>query len=135
MKAQVALHRLGKTSIAILFFALSVMVLTSPALGQVTASGALGGTVADKNGAVIKGATVTATNKATGQTRSAMTDDSGAYKIDVLPAGRYDIKVSASGFGDVTAESVELLVGKTSTFDVAMNPGVQTASVTVTAGE
>jgi Carboxypeptidase regulatory-like domain len=116
----------------VVLFALSLLFLSSTAFGQVTASSALSGIVADKNGAVIKGATVTATNKATGQARTATTSDSGEYKIDFLPAGRYDIKISASGFGDATAENVELLVGKTNNLDVTMNPGVQTANVTVT---
>src|SRR5712692_2224629 len=102
---------------------------------QATASASLSGTVVDKNQAVIKGATVTVTNKGTGQTREAITNDNGEYKIDLLPAGTYDIKASASGFGDVTSEKVELLVGRTSSLNVTMNPGVQTANVTVIAGE
>ncbi|PWT81083.1 MAG: hypothetical protein C5B44_04345 [Acidobacteria bacterium] len=105
------------------------------ATAQVTASGAIGGTIRDNNQAVISNASVTITNKATGTSRTATTNDSGEYKFDLLPAGRYDVKVTASGFGDVAAENVEVLVGKTSTFDVTMNPGVQTANVTVTAGE
>jgi len=105
------------------------------AAAQVTASGAIGGTIRDNNQAVISNASVTITNKATRSSRTTTTNDSGEYKIDLLPAGRYDVKISASGFGDVAAENVEVLVGKTSTFDVTMNPGVQTANVTVTAGE
>ncbi len=105
------------------------------AAAQVTASGAIGGTIRDKNQAVISNASVTITKKATRSSRTTTTNDSGEYKIDLLPAGRYDVKISASGFGDVAAENVEVLVGKTSTFDVTMNPGVQTANVTVTAGE
>src|SRR5206468_1304578 len=102
---------------------------------QVTASGAISGTVTDQKGDLIKGATVTVTSKARGVERSTTTNDEGQYRMDLLPAGRYDFKVSASGFGDVTSEAVELLVGKTTTLDISMNPGVQTANVTVTAGE
>src|SRR5437870_7703824 len=132
MKTQIAVKGFEKMCIGILCFALSMIVLTVPALAQGTASAALGGAVSDKNGARIKGATVTATNKGTGQSRTVATDDSGEYKIDFLPAGSYDIKVTASGFGDATSEGLELLVGKTTTLDVTMNPGVQTASVTIT---
>src|SRR2546426_1021634 len=135
MRTSRSLKSFSRVSINILFFALSLLLISNTAFAQVTASSALGGAVLDKNGAAIKGATVSATNKATGQVRTATTGDSGDYKIDLLPAGRYDIKVSASGFGDVTSENVELLIGKTNTFDVTMNPGVQTANVTVTAGE
>ena len=100
---------------------------------QVTASGAISGTVTDKNQALISNASVTVTNKATGGTRTTTTSENGEYKVDLLPAGRYDVKVSASGFGDVAAENVEVLVGKTNNLNINMNPGVQTATVTVTA--
>src|SRR5712692_3879248 len=99
MNTQDPVRRFGKAYVTILFFVISLLLLTNSAFGQGTSSSALGGTVVDKNGAVIKGAAVTATNKATGQSRTATTGDSGEYKIDFLPAGRYDIKVSATGFG------------------------------------
>jgi hypothetical protein len=117
------------------FCALLLLLLCSAAFAQGTASSGLSGTVLDKNGAVIKGGTVTVTNKANGQTRTATTNDNGEYRIDLLPAGLYDIKVSATGFGDVTSESVQLLVGQTNNLDFNMSPGVQTANVTVTTGE
>ena len=132
MKTQDGVKRFGRATVTILFFASFLLLSATSVFGQVTASGALSGTVVDKNGGLIKGATVTATNKATGQTRTATTGDSGEYRIDLLPAGQYDVRISASGFGDVTSENVGVLVGKTNTFDVTMNPGVQTASVTIT---
>jgi len=48
----------------------------------------------------------------------------GEFKLDLLPAGRYDIKVSATGFGDLTSENVELLVGQTNRLNFTMTPGV-----------
>lgn len=111
------------------------LLLCANAFAQVTASGAISGTVKDKNQAAIANATVSITNKATGLSRTAQTNESGEYRIDLLPAGRYDIKVAATGFGNVAVENSEVLVGKTNNFDFTMEPGVQTASVTVTAGE
>src|SRR5213593_2213436 len=136
----IAMNRLAstevtRTTLSILFLLAAILVFTASALAQVTASSALSGTVADKNGAVIKGATVTATNKATGQVRTATTDDNGGYKIDLLPAGQYDIKASASGFADATSENVELLVGQINGLNFTMNPSGVTGTVTVTAGE
>ncbi|HKY29439.1 MAG TPA: carboxypeptidase-like regulatory domain-containing protein, partial [Pyrinomonadaceae bacterium] len=112
-----------------------VLALSTNAFAQVTASGAISGTVKDKNQAAIANATVTITNKSTGRSRTASTNEDGEYKIDLLPAGRYDIKVAATGFGEVAVENSEVLVGKTNNFDFTMEPGVQTATVTVTAGE
>jgi outer membrane receptor protein involved in Fe transport len=130
-----SVKRLSVGARSILFLLLAFLLGCSSAFAQGTSSSAVAGTITDQTGGLIKGAAVTVTNKANGQTRSATTNDSGEYKFDFLPAGRYDIKVSASGFGDVIAENVELLIGKTSTLDFSMNPGVQTANVTVTAGE
>jgi hypothetical protein len=119
-----------------LLFILSFLLLSCTNLpAQVTASASLSGTIKDKNQAVISNANVTVTNKATGRSRTTTTNESGEYRIDLLPAGRYDIKVAASGFGDVTAENYDLLVGKTNNLDITMEPGVQTASVLITAGE
>src|SRR5438445_2306857 len=122
---------LTRISPLLIFVAISCGVV----FAQATASASLAGSVVDKNQAVIRGATVTATNKATGLTRTATTNDSGEYKIDLLPAGRYDIKVSARGFGDTSSENVELLVGQTNSLGFTLNPGGVTGTVTVTSGE
>ena len=120
----------------ITLFALSfTLALCANAFGQVTASGAIAGTVKDKNQAAISNATVTIINKSTGLSRNTTSNENGEYRVDLLPAGRYNIKVSATGFGEVTVENAEVLVGKSNNFDFTMEPGVQTASVTVTAGE
>ncbi|MDQ5846939.1 MAG: carboxypeptidase regulatory-like domain-containing protein, partial [Acidobacteriota bacterium] len=119
----------------VLFLGFVFLLCCGSAFAQVTATAALGGTITDQKGGLINGATVTVTNSATGTSRTATANEDGEYKLDFLPAGRYDVKVSASGFGDVTAENVELLVGRTNTFNVSMNPGGVTENVTVTAGE
>src|SRR5437868_9548097 len=77
MKTQIAVKGFEKVCIGILCFALSMIVLVVPAFAQGTASAALGGAVSDKNGARIKGATVTVTNKGTGQSRTVATGDNG----------------------------------------------------------
>lgn len=134
MKTKDDVRRFGKVTVTVLFCAL-LLVSANSVFAQVTASGALSGTVVDKNGGLIKGATVTVTNKATGQTRTATTEESGEYKIDFLAPGRYDIKATASGFGDATSENVEVLVGHTNNLNFTMNPGAVTGTVNVTASE
>src|SRR5262249_3454337 len=67
--------------------------------------------------------------------RSTTANENGEYKFDLIPAGRYDVKVSVSGFGDRTVENFEVLIGKTNNLDFTMEPGVQTANVTVVAGD
>ena len=118
----------------VIIAALCVLGTASLTLGQATASASLSGTVVDKDGALVPGASVTITNKATNQSRTGETNESGAYKFDLLPAGRYDIKVSKSGFADATSENVEVLV-RHNELKVTLNPAGATATVTVTTAE
>ncbi|MGA9496673.1 MAG: carboxypeptidase-like regulatory domain-containing protein, partial [Terriglobales bacterium] len=49
------------------------------------ANGTFSGTVADKTGSVISGASVTISSQETGLTREAKTDGSGHYLVPLLP--------------------------------------------------
>lgn len=117
---------------ALLLIALMLQVAGTSALAQATASSALAGTVKDIKEAVVSGATVTATNVATGLTRTTTTNEEGAYRLELLPAGIYTVKVTAPGFAEAVAERVELLVGKTSNLDVTLSPSARSETVTVT---
>ncbi len=70
----------------------------SGALGQ-GITGTIAGRVVEEGGPPVAGATVTTRNLATGFRRSAVSDASGAFRIDALPAGAYDVTAEASGFG------------------------------------
>lgn len=86
---------------------------------QISAS--LTGTVSDSNGAVIAGATVTATNQSTNFRRTVTTNSEGSYTFSLLPVGQYEVKVSFGGFAD-TKDSVTLHVGQTLSFNKTMYP-------------
>jgi len=57
------------------------------------ANGSFSGTVADKTGSVITGATVKITSEATGAVRGAKSDASGYYLVPLLPVSIYTIRV------------------------------------------
>jgi hypothetical protein len=97
-----------------------------------TASSTLAGTVTDRTGAVVVGVTVTATDTATNNTRSATTNSLGGYRFEVLPPGIYSVRAAMAGFSTPTANRVELLVGRTTTQDFTLNPGVTSTTVEVT---
>src|SRR5438270_472600 len=102
--------------------------------GQVTASASLQGTIMDKTQAVIGNkAEVTLTNKQTGATRTAKTNDAGEYRFDLIPAGIYTIKVTAQGFSASEAKDVEVLIGRTVTQNFTLQPGAVSETVEVTA--
>jgi hypothetical protein len=89
------------------------------------------GTVTDSTGAVLPGVTVTATNEATGNIFTAITDGTGRYR---LPArvGTYRMSIELSGFTTVSRQNIELLVGQTVTVNAQMMPSTLQETVTVT---
>jgi len=99
----------------------------------VTASSSLAGTVVDKSGAVVVGASVMAIDTGTGSSRSATTNSLGSYRFDVLPPGIYNVRANMTGFSTSTASRVELLVGRTTTQDFTLAPGATSTTVEVTA--
>src|SRR6266851_4719286 len=122
----------GNASTGILFCALWVLLLSSPAFAQVT-TGSVTGRVTDTQARVVTGATVTATNKGTGAARTATTDDAGDYTITQLPPGKYDLTVEAKNFSKALASNFELNVGAKATQNFELKPGEVTATVQVSA--
>ena len=69
-----------------------------PALHAQTITGQISGTVADPTGAMVVGAKVVLTDPSTGSSRTVSVRESGAFTLnDVLP-GTYNLAVSANGF-------------------------------------
>ena len=113
-------------------FIISLLILTIWFLGLLSntvqaqqATTTLTGVVSDQNGAVILGATVTATNKGTNLSRTVSTNDEGVYVISSLPVGEYEVKISALNFETKISESaISLNVGQTITLDAVLKIGV-----------
>src|SRR5499426_3189527 len=108
------------------------MLLTSAVNGQVL-YGTLVGRVEDQAGAVVAGAKVSVTNKATGQERDVVTDADGAYAFRDLQVGVYDLKVTQSGFKAYLKSAVNVALNNTVREDVRMEVGAANESVTITA--
>src|ERR1035437_4337519 len=73
-----------------------ISLLPVAVLGQAI-SGNIVGVVRDTTGAVVPGATVDATNLATGFKASATTNDNGQYHFVDLPAGHYKLQATSGG--------------------------------------
>src|SRR5580692_11997176 len=102
----------------------------STALGQGT-SASLTGQVTDNSGAIVPGATVTATNTDTGLAQTTNTNGEGIYLIAPLPPGHYKLTVEARGFERYVQTGVELSVNVNSTQNVALKTGSVQETVTV----
>ncbi|HEU4597402.1 MAG TPA: TonB-dependent receptor [Pyrinomonadaceae bacterium] len=104
------------------------------ALAQ-TAQGTVQGTIADQNGAVVVGATVEATNQATGEKRTVTASDQGTYTLPNLAPGLYTLAVTAPGFAGTTVKDVNVTVSFTLTQDVTLNPAGAQETVTVSTSD
>src|SRR6266487_720673 len=117
-----------------LILALFVFSLCSVAtLGQSQTSGRIVGTVVDEKGGAIPGAEVTVANKATGETRNVVSDDSGHYIVPLLPPGVYTVSIAANGFKKFVADDVRVALTETSTLDATLAIGAVSESVVITA--
>jgi len=99
---------------------------------QSASSAQISGTVVDPQGAVVPGAKVTATNKATGTVRSATTTSTGNYVIPNLQPGAYDVSVDAKGFAKGTTQNITLNLGDQRDLGFKLNVAGSTESVEVT---
>ncbi|MEK7829915.1 MAG: carboxypeptidase regulatory-like domain-containing protein, partial [Acidobacteriota bacterium] len=99
---------------------------------QVTTADVVG-TVTDNSGAILTNAKVTITNLGTNSVRTVTTDESGAYTFNLLPIGRYSVRVEATGFKGFTVNELNLVAGDRTRVDAKMEVGATTETVTITA--
>jgi hypothetical protein len=97
------------------------------------ARGSFSGTVSDKSGSAISGATVTATSQGTGLTRSSRTDDTGHYLIPLLPVSIYTVRVEFQGFKTAESKDLRLQLDEAREVDFTLSPSSVATSVEVSA--
>src|SRR5258708_19524716 len=91
-----------------LFLALcSALLLCIPSMGQVL-KGSISGTVADPQGAVVTNAQVKATNLDTGAVYTTTSDNSGLFRINLIPAGNYKVEITGPGFKTAVQNNVHV---------------------------
>jgi Carboxypeptidase regulatory-like domain/TonB dependent receptor-like, beta-barrel len=113
--------------------ALIVLSCTArPATAQVL-YGSIVGTLTDQTGAGVPKATVTVTNKSTGLSKQATTDDTGYYSIPNLPEGVYDLAITAGGFRPYTQKDLNVSINAVTRVDAGMQVGGLTEEVSVEA--
>jgi len=94
-------------------------------------TGTILGSVKDAQGAVVPGATVTATNLGTQYSRNTVTDSAGEYALRLLPVGNYMLSVSLAGFKNFTQTGILLEVGRNARVDATIELGAIDESLTV----
>ena len=114
------------------FFVIAcALALTIPTAMYGQATGSFSGTVADKSGASIPGASVTATSQTTGLVRETKTDEAGHYLIPLLPVGLYTVRVDYTGFQSSESKDLNLDVNQARELNFSLAPASVSSTITV----
>src|SRR5579863_6433682 len=121
-----------KSVFPIILGVFAVLIALAPSTyGQ--AVGSFSGTVTDKSGSSISGATVRAISEATGISREVKTDEVGHYLIPLLPPANYTVHVEFPGFQTTEQREVKLQVDEARTLDFSLAPAAVSSQIEVEA--
>src|SRR5213082_3901211 len=112
--------------------AIVVLIALQPCLAFAqTATATIVGVVKDTSGALIPGATITVKHTDTGQTRTAISSDSGGYNVALLPVGAYEITTTMPGFKQQVRTGINLVIGQQAVIDLTLEVGGAAEQITV----
>ncbi len=111
---------------------LAASVALEPLLAQ-SGRGAMTGVVQDATGALVPGAEVLITNKASGVETKATTTSTGVYRAPYIEPGVYQVSAGLKGFKTAVRDNVPVLLAQTVTLDFTLEVGEVTDTVTVSA--
>jgi hypothetical protein len=108
-------------------------LLQSSTVVAQTGQGAIGGTVSDPHGALVRNASVDVVSDSTGVRQTTETNGAGAYQVLSLNPGEYTVRVQKQGFGQTTVKLVNVAGVGITNLDVKLAVGKVTEVVTVNA--
>ena len=97
------------------------------------ANGSIAGTVTDAGQSVVPGAQITATNLATGYSRSVVSGPTGEYELPLLPLGSYSLSVSNPGFSRLLRTGITVEPQRTTMLPLVLTIASSSETVRVTA--
>src|SRR5436305_7547919 len=96
-----------------------------------TSTATILGVVKDTSGALIPGVSITVKHTDTGQTRTAISSDSGSYNVPLLPVGAYEISTTMPGFKQQVRTGINLVIGQQAVIDLTLEVGAAAEQITV----
>jgi hypothetical protein len=108
-----------------------LVIPSGAAVWAQTVTGSIRGSILDATGAVVPGATVTATETATGVTTTTKTDREGAYNLQSLRIGTYVVSGSKDGFSVTKNSAFSLEIDQVAKIDMKLQVGEVSATVDV----
>ena len=118
---------------ALILALFTCIVLLPPAATGQEVTGSIVGTVLDQTGAALSDATVTAREVRKGTVLSTKTDNTGSFRIERVPIGRYEVKVERTGFQTAVKPAFDLVLNQTARLNIDMKVGQTSESVEVNA--
>jgi hypothetical protein len=112
--------------------ALAVICLFQTQIFSQTITATVSGTVSDANGAIVPGATVSATSNETGLSKTSATNNDGRYVITFLQPGTYTIKVEKSGFATGSTPNLKLETAQSASLNLTLQVKADDATVVIT---
>ena len=94
--------------------------------------GGIAGAITDPSAAALPGATITATNKASGAVRTTVSGTDGTFALRDLEPGRYAVAVELQGFQKLEADDVLVLLGRNAELSAQLKLGQVSETVQVT---
>src|ERR671912_1518033 len=116
-----------------LAFVLVILAGAATTRAQSGPTGLLNGRAVDQSEGAIPGVTVTATNVATNESRTAVTNSEGVYRLAALTVGSYELAFELEGFRPVRRTGVLVEAAVPRTIDVQLEVGGLSEALTVTA--
>ena len=113
----------------------AVLAPLGPALQAQTTTTEILGLVTDATSAVIPGANVTITRVATGESRSAVTGQTGEYHFPLIGVGEYTVRVETEGFRSETVTGLVVEIQQKARVDFTLEVGQVTETVEVVASQ
>src|SRR5205807_629179 len=126
------MRKIQSLGLGLVFMALVALLCSANAAWGQDVTASITGTVSDPSGAAVIGATVIAKSVERGITYTAVTNDSGIYRIAQLPVGSYELKAEKTGFASVAYPAFVLTLNQVARIDVALKVGQVTQIVEVT---
>src|SRR6478736_82034 len=110
------------------------VAISAPAFAQgggASSTGTIQGRVADAQGAVLPGVTVTATSPALIQPQTTVTSETGNYRFPAVPPGSYALSFELAGFNTLKRDGISITLGFTANVNVDLQVATLQETVTV----
>ncbi len=109
----------------------AVLSLGIAAMATAQTTGGIVGRVTDEGGGVLPGVTVEARSPALQGSRTAVTDSTGTYRLNLLPPGGYAVSFTLEGFAAEARQGVGVGLDKDTTLNVTLRAALS-QEITVT---